>query len=538
MNGFRAFLKKKYHSNENLQKAWRHPSVTLDTAPVPEREHRMKGRNEKTFRDLREDMPVVDFYLYYNEVMPEVIEVFCRAAKEACQGRKIVGSFYGFMFEFGGDPEFGHNALNRYLESRDIDFIVVTASYWNRQLGSGADYVRSPATSALLNGKLWYHDNDTLSFLYREAMGWREGMTDEEKAFIEKEARRIGAPTTLNETIWQYERTAGFSLAWGFYQGFFDLHGGYFDHPALMAKIADLTEILSESRNYDRGSLAEILVVSDEVSPAYATYDSQMVSRSLSGPQVALTKIGAPHDSILVNDLNKIDPGRYKFVIFLNTFHLTDEQRQWARRLMSDGRIVLWIYAPGLFNGPQMDIKSMQDLTGLCIRPAIEEKQVNIGVEIRDTNSLGSRLKNLGVAYFGIGADLARLYYVDDADAEIIGVQPGTSKATFAWKQLEHCASVYSVTPLMPPDVYRELARMAGVHLYTQSNDTLYVNKSYLTFNADGPGPRTIIFPEPTNVYDPLSGEALHRDTTHFEKVFKDKETLLVRISRERNGKK
>jgi hypothetical protein len=533
---FRAFLEKKYGCNKALQDAWRQPKVTFETAEVPNKEHRVKGRNERTFRNLKEDMPVVDFYLYYNEVMPEVIEHFCRAAKEACESKKIVGSFYGFMFEFGGDPEFGHNALNRYLQSDDIDFIVVTASYWNRKLGSGADYTRSPATSVLLNDKLWYHDNDTLSFLYREAMGWRDDMTDEEKAFIEKEARRIGAPTTLNETIWQYERTAGFSLAWGFYQGFFDLHGGYFDHPLLMKEIADLTEILSESRNYDRSSVAEILVISDEQSPVYATYDSQMVSRSLSGPQVVFTKIGAPHDSILVNDLDKVDPSRYKFVIFLNTFHLTEQQRQWAKRLMGDGRTVLWTYAPGLFNGPHKNVDAMHKLTGICIQPSDDEKQVNIGAEIQSDSSLGTLLKSQGVEYFGIGADLARLFYVNDNEAEKVGIQPGTKKVTFALKQLSDCVSVYSVTPLMPVEAYRELAKQAGVHLYNTSNDTLYVNKSYLTVNADGAGTRTIVFPEATNVFDPVSGKLLYQDITDFKKVFKDKETLLVRISQSKKG--
>jgi hypothetical protein len=46
------------------------------------------------------------------------------------------------MLEFGGDPEFGHNALGRLLRSKHLDFAVVTASYFDRTLGPGADYAR------------------------------------------------------------------------------------------------------------------------------------------------------------------------------------------------------------------------------------------------------------------------------------------------------------------------------------------------------------------------------------------------------------
>jgi len=75
------------------------------------------------------------------------------------------------MFEFEGDPEYGHNALTKLLRSRHVDFTMVTASYFHRELGAGADYARAPVTSVSLHDKLWYHDNDTVSFRYDEMHG-------------------------------------------------------------------------------------------------------------------------------------------------------------------------------------------------------------------------------------------------------------------------------------------------------------------------------------------------------------------------------
>jgi hypothetical protein len=75
-------------------------------------------------------MPVIDWHLFYNELVPDTMEVFLRAAKEASDFKKSAGAFYRYMFEFGGDPEFGHNALGRLLRSKHLDFAVVTASYF------------------------------------------------------------------------------------------------------------------------------------------------------------------------------------------------------------------------------------------------------------------------------------------------------------------------------------------------------------------------------------------------------------------------
>ena len=76
----------------------------FSTAAVPSQAARQSER-ERTFRDPAKEMPVIDWYLFYNDLVPETMDAFCRAAKEACDRRKVVGAYYCYMFEFGGDPE-------------------------------------------------------------------------------------------------------------------------------------------------------------------------------------------------------------------------------------------------------------------------------------------------------------------------------------------------------------------------------------------------------------------------------------------------
>ena len=115
------------------------------------------------------------------------------------------------MYEFRGDPEFGHNALEQYNESDNLDFIFVTASYSNREFGSGGDYSRAPGYSVQLNGKLWYHDNDVVSFLAPEVYGRK--LTREEsgwKASMEHQLRVLGYTQSAQHTKWMYRRSMGF----------------------------------------------------------------------------------------------------------------------------------------------------------------------------------------------------------------------------------------------------------------------------------------------------------------------------------------
>jgi hypothetical protein len=214
VRAFRDWLRAEYRAADALRQTWNDPRADFDSVGVPSQAAREAGRNECTFRDAAREMPVIDWYLFYNDLVPDTMEVFLRAAKEASAFKKAVGAFYCYMFEFGGDPESGHNALGRLLRSKHLDFAVVTASYHDRALGRGADYARSPITSVGLHGMLWYHDNDTVSFRYDEMH-----QASRDRATVERYRRELGVTENVQETLWQYRRGAGFQIRRNHMQG-------------------------------------------------------------------------------------------------------------------------------------------------------------------------------------------------------------------------------------------------------------------------------------------------------------------------------
>lgn len=529
---FRKWLTNRYQTDENLQRAWHNPTICLASATVPSREERWD--KSRTFRDPVKEMNVIDFYSFYNQLVPETIELGAKVIKEFTLGTKVVGAFYGFMYAFRGDPEYGHNALEYYNNSPWLDFAFVTASYLQRDFAVGGTFQRGPGRSILLNNKVYYHDNDSMSFVSEDLfrnLNWAQETIDE-CLFYHAEIT-----DAAQQSRWIYQRDTGFALANGFYTSFFDLHGGHFNHPDLMDEIKRLNRIAEQSVDYDRSSCAEILVISDERSCNYATIQSDMLGELLKPVQTALMQMGAPQDHILLCDLAKLDVTPYKMVVFLNTFNLTDKDRSMIRdKLMCQGRHLVWCYAPGYFNEDQCSPELMKTLTGIRIFPADSQEMVAPKIALRGVNSSSSEylagIHQAGVKQLGNDLKCCQLMYVDDPLAEPLGYLPGTRWPTLAIKRQQDWTSIYTISSTLPAAVWREMARLAGVHIYNEEDDTFYLNQSYLCLHARTAGPRTVQFPAPCHLYNLLDDTWLSHESLSYHCNLERGETLLLRLDR------
>jgi hypothetical protein len=245
-----------------------------------------------------------------------------------------------------------------------------------------------------------------------------------------------------------------------------------------------------------------------------------------------LTKIGAPQDSILVDDLSLLDTKPYKLVIFLNCFHLNDAQRHLIRhKILNQGRTVLWCYAPGLFNGPNMSVDAMRELTGMNLTRAENPNLVRARIALTDE---GVRLGGEPMErpqIIGREQIEAHLISVEDKEAVTLGRVEGRGEVALALKSQPGWTSVYSLNPVLPATFLRGLARRAGVHIYNERDDTLYACRSYLTLAADGAGPRSVRLPRKMDVVDPFTNTVQWKGVTQFTQDFQDKETAIWRLA-------
>jgi hypothetical protein len=535
---FRQFLRRRYRDTGALQSAWRSLDVSFDNAGIPSSRER-RAANHSPFRDPAVARNVIDFYQFWNELIPDTIDYFAGFARRATRGRKVIGAFYGYMYEFAGDPEFGHNALGKLVRSKSVDFIAVTASYSHRQAGNGSDYTRSPALSVQLHNKVWYHDNDVVSFRAKEIME-RMGFTSDADwtRNLDVQLKSLGYTETAEESRWMYRRGLGMALCRGLHHAWFDLHGGYFDDPKLMAEIKQLNNLITRAVLDDRSSIAEVLVVADELSCMYAAPQSHLLRESLLTPQNQLARMGVATDHVLVDDLDLVDVDRYKMVIFLNAWHLTQRQRQTIRRrVLGNGRYVVCCYATGLFTERGESWKDMQDLLGLQIQQVGEQL-----VSPRLQSVSGPAPLQKALVRHGPVLEIDRvdrppaychLFAVQDKNAVDLAIQAETNEVVLACAEQSNWHSVYSITAALPAGVWRELARVAGAHVYLESDDALYMNHSFLCLHAKGAGLRKLSFPAPVTLTDPLTGETVLKNESRWEKSLHHGETVILRQSRQ-----
>jgi hypothetical protein len=60
----------------------------------------------------------------------------------------------------------------------------------------------------------------------------------------------------------------------------------------------------------------------------------------------------------------------------------------------------------------------------------------------------------------------------------------------------------YSSAPCLPADLLRAIAARAGMHIYNDSDDVTYVNRSFVGLHTPRSGKRVLRFRKPTSLYD------------------------------------
>lgn len=487
---FRRFLRRRYPDVEALRTAWRDPTIDFESADVPPKELRA-GADLGFFRDPVRSQRVADFYRYHNEIVAETIETFARVVKQATGPKQLCGVFYGYLFELAGSPESGHLALGRLLECPDVDFLCAPSCYEFRPIGSGASAFMSVTESIRLHGKLWFNENDYRTHRAQDAPAYRVPMTNLADT-IEIEKRELAHVITQGTGMW-----------------WFDMDGGWFDEPAVMQSIARMNAVAQRSIAFDRSSAAEIAVVVDEESMDYRESRGRLAEDLLNAQRLALQRMGAPFDCVLLTDLPRLRP--YKLYIFLNTIRITPLQRKMIESVIRrDGRTALWVYGPG-FVGQTLSEEGISALTGMKIGRSDAPQRLRVRL-LPGEDPIVQELPAEPV--WGGLYPVQPAFFCDDAQALVLGRIEGLGKPGLTVRRFGQWTSIWSAAPNLPAWLLRSIARSAGVHITSDADDALYLNRSFLALHTNQPGPRRLRFAKPTSLYDVYGQRPVARDVT------------------------
>ncbi len=522
-DGFRKFLQHKYpdRSSEYAQ------------AEVPPLAERLKGELG-VFRDPATAQLSIDFIQYYSDSVVEAMLHCLGAVKKAVNGKKIVGAYFGYSKVYTNMAwalqMSGHNSVRKALDSIDMDFFSAPPSYAVRRIDQDVAWMW--AFKSIQNaGKLVWPDDDTRTH--------RSGVCEYSPAVNPDQTRAI------------LRRNYGKVLCRECPQCIMPLVSGREIADAETARDIRVVKRAGEYawlRNVARK--AEIAVVVDEDSVKYLTMDKtlrpsgevdriilwngkvQYIDRKvntlmgdlISYQQDRIARIGAPVDYILYSDLKK-RPLDYKLYIMLSCFQYDDATlKAVQKQIQNRNTTVLWCYAPGFIHGSTADVRNMERLTG--IRFGMIREKTTPRTDI--TNCMNS-ITATGLKSTSFGADygIAPLFYVDDEDAEELGVYHQSGKVSFAVKKVGNSRSIFCGSHKLPADLLRSIAASSGVHLYSDSFDPMDANENFLMTHTTSSGKKTIRMKRRCDVVDVYEGKVLFKNVKSFTIDVPKEETRL-----------
>ncbi|MHB9033018.1 MAG: beta-galactosidase [Anaerolineae bacterium] len=406
---------------------------------------------------------VVDYYHYKHNLIVEMITEYAGLAKQLSGRRALVGIFYGYQLQ----P----------IPRGQLD----SGHYALRKLLSSpdVDYLSSPTC----------YTGRELGTGYSYFMSPQYSLRLHDKLWIDENDIRTHVPApgnqgfgktaTLPETIAMQRRELANALCNGAAFWWMDQGGGWYDDPALLAELGRLREIAVKAASCNRASAAEIAVVLDERSVMWRGSGKGL--QSYQGI-VDIGHIGAPVDFLLLEDLAEARP--YRLYLMKYCYRINRRLLELVHRLKRNGSWIVWVDRPGWVDEDLQTIgpANMEAFTNLLLWP--------------DENS------------------------IVEPDPEL-SERIGCPVRTF-----EEWTSVFS--PDVPSDeLLRRICHAASVHLYLETGDVVYADRSFIAVHTQTAGTKRLYLPSHSNLYDLVNNQQIVKGNNAVDLTMGARETAL-----------
>ena len=368
---------------------------------------------------------IMDYRRFHAESISDAILYFASAAREIIKDRKLLGVYFGYLFELTGPRLWndGHLAYEKIFTSPLIDMISSPSAYGYRGMDSTSAFMVTYNTLDKHN-KLYYLEFDHITNLAPPEI---------EGALIP------GGHSKCNSV-----------------EDALDMFEGWFYDDKMMNTIKQMIDISYSLQDTENVSVAEILVIAEGESLYGVNKNAEINNYFLDFQRDGLSRMGAPYDTYSACDLDKIDLDKYKLVILLDAFNVKEPDVY--ARLKANGRTVLWMYAPDYVNN---GLAGMQSIT-----------EINIVKLIGDEDQVHT---HFGTLEFPLLPEPR--FFIEDGDVMPLGIYPNTEKVAIGMKRFGHWTSIYSAVGNLNGSLLRNIARIAGVHIYSDDdNAPVYIS--------------------------------------------------------------
>jgi len=518
---WRAFLKRKYQTVEALRAAHDDPAADFETYDTP------YDQNRGSVADLekRPFWPCPPAVRDYLELTRDLYHARLRRlaadTRAACGDRKRVliydclkqwmqgWSNLGFF-----DPEkswplafpdvlagSGHISVAPLLDTDGLDGIITPHDYQARGIG-GVYENEGASDSCVLRGRLFMSEMDTRSW------------TGTDVCFPARDLAEFKAISWRNlATAW----TRGFHAYW------MDVYQDWFAAPEMHTEvIAPQVRAIRQALEWQHADEPGIAVIIDDSAALDADARGNYLNEAVMWEvRNGLSRCGVPHRIYLLDDLALDNFPPHRLFWFPNLFRCDDRKRALLEKVvMRDGRVAVWGPASGVSDGTRASAAAAEALTGF--RMDLIHGNLPRRVLISEFTHPATEAVDAGAFYGGALAYGPTLVPLDGQRLGEALLHRGLARAGLAAKEFGRgaglgrgqgdWASVFTVAHGLPADLWRELARWAGAHVWCDSNDVLIADRSVVALHTLKPGPRTLRLPRRCEVVDVIADRPFATD--------------------------
>ena len=506
--GFEAFARKHY------------PWITDFSVPTLA-ERRALEDDGGVLWNQRKHARAIAYHDFYSTVVADGAIRLCRAAREFVGGKKLVGTYYGYVMTLncnGNNQMRAHFATKHFLDAHAVDFLMSPQdySYESRRPGAQLGDMK-PFRSIQRHGIVSVIEDDTRT---HNCVPTKYCQTLTEEMTVNIMRRNMGVSLCRNQPFYTLALTSGCE----------------FDFPKFADDAAKLAKAGAHALAQGVERKAQVaLVVSEEAiksTPMYhgaqtvEYYVGRTVQRYENNGKVSrltelggyknssfayvrfypeIARIGAGVDYLLAEDMVD-DPGDYRLYIFQICTKLTPALAKVAERLRQRDCTILWTYAPGYTSNDGNSVENMKALTGMEFKLCPDV--VDPGVTLADGTRVGS------LTYPKDGCPLAPIFAAVRPD-KVLG-RYANGEAGLAETKTGKARTVFSGSYSMTGPLLQRIAREAGVHIFCDALDSVEANERFLSFHARNSGRKTIRLPRRTTVVDVFERKLVAKDVDSF----------------------
>lgn len=482
----------------------------LTNTDLPSISERLARTGKSNILTQEDNLPAIAYNHYHSWRIADMLVYQAQAAKKILGNRKVIGGYYGYLYELPGlawgSQLGGHNALKKVIDSRSVDFLLSPQSYTVRNIGDTMGDMK-PFRTLEDNNIISIIEDDTRTHV-SPATGFQQTVNVKQSREIMR--RNMGIPLVRLQPL--------HFLA--FNQVNFDFPGFAEDTGTIMA-MGQFCYNNRVTRN------AEVTVVVSENTMKYMPFESEYdnvgkrqtykadggvttgnrISLHLTGELIAwqrsiISRIGVPVDYILAEDL-KNSKKSYKLWIFLNCFAYDDEMLAAVKNLRNEQTTLLWLYAPGLIHQGKADVGNMKKLTGF------ELKEASSGI----IPAVIANGRTLGL----ITETMEPVFHVAETDsAKVLGKYVNSNLTGLAEKTISKERSIFCGPHQLNVDFLQQIAKDCGIHLFCTSQDPMDANDALITLHARTAGKKEIKLPGRADIVDVFQRKVIARDVESF----------------------